>query len=143
MACEALLRLAAYTDQGSYRDSAEQALKTIGEAAIRYPTAFARWLSAADFALGNVKQIAVLGDAQGENFQTLINVIRNEYRPNTVTAASTFPPQKGAPALLQSRPLVDGKASAYVCEGFICKQPLTKPGDLESQLKHFQTNSAP
>ncbi len=134
LACEAFLKLAAFTDNGSYHDLAEQALKSISEAAIRYPLAFARWLSAADFALGNGKQVAVLGDAQDENLQLLINVIRSKYRPNIVVAASAYPPAKGAPALLRDRPLINGKATAYVCEGFVCRQPVTNSRDLQEQL---------
>jgi hypothetical protein len=124
LACEALLKLAAFTDKGSYRDLAEGSLKVIAEATIRYPTAFARWLSAADFALGNVKQVAVLGEAQEESFQELIQVIRSEYRPNVIVAASSYPPENEAPLLLAERPLIKGRPSAYVCEAFVCKQPV-------------------
>jgi uncharacterized protein YyaL (SSP411 family) len=134
LACEALLKLAAFTDNGSYRDLAENALKMVAEAAVRYPTAFARWLSAADFALGNVKQIAVLGDTQGKSFQELVQVLRSEYRPNVVVAASSYPPAKDAPPLLAERPLVNEKPSAYVCEGFVCKQPVTQADELQKQL---------
>src|SRR5574341_1200012 len=53
LACEALLKLAAFTDEGHrYRDLAEKALGLVVGLAVRYPTAFGRWLSAADFALG-------------------------------------------------------------------------------------------
>jgi uncharacterized protein YyaL (SSP411 family) len=134
LACEALLKLAAFSDNGSYRDLAEKALKSVAEAAIRYPTAFARWLSAADFALGKVKQVAVLGDAQDKNFQMLIKAIRSEYRPNLVVAASTYPPDKNAPALLHDRPLIKDSPTAYVCEGFVCQQPVTDTNSLEKQL---------
>ncbi len=134
LACEALLKLAALTDNGTYRDLAEGALKAVAEAVIRYPTAFARWLSAADFALGIVKQVAVLGDAQDKNFQTLMKVIRSEYRPNVVVAASTYPPDKDVPALLRERPLIKDSPTAYVCEGFVCQQPVTDANDLKKQL---------
>ncbi len=134
LACEALLKLAAFTDNGAYRDLAEKSLKSIAEAAVRYPTAFARWLSAADFALGNVKQVAVLGDAGEKSFEELIQVIRSEFRPNVVVAASPYPPAKAAPALLAERPLVNGKPSAYVCEGFVCKQPVGTAEALRQQL---------
>jgi uncharacterized protein YyaL (SSP411 family) len=129
-----LLKLAAFTNIGKYRDLAEKALKSIGEAAVRYPTAFARWLSAADFALGNMKQVAVLGDAQEKGFEEMIQVIRNEYRPNFVTTASIYPPEKNAPPLLFDRPLVEGKTSVYVCEGFVCKRPVTSEEELKEQL---------
>lgn len=134
LACEALLKLAAFTDKGSYRDLAEEALRTIAEAAVRYPTAFACWLSAADFALGNIKQVAVLGEAQDEKFQMLMKVVRGHYRPNSVVAASTHPPPENAPHLLQDRPLVDGKSTVYVCEGFVCRQPVIKVAELKKQL---------
>jgi len=134
LACEALLKLAAFSDNGNYRDLAENTLKSIGEAALRYPTAFARWLSAADFAQGNVKQVAVLGEAQESNFEALVQVLRSAYRPNVVVAASTFPPEKGAPSLLAERPLVKDRPTAYVCEGFVCQRPVTRVEDLEGQL---------
>jgi len=134
LACEALLKLSALTDKGEYRDLAEQALKNIAEATVRYPTAFARWLSAADFAQGNVKQIAVLGEAGEEGFEALMQAIRSEYRPNVVVAASTYPPADNAPALLRDRPLIEGKPTAYVCEGFVCRHPTNDPAELDAQL---------
>lgn len=134
LACEALLKLAAFTDNGPYRDLAEKSLRLVAVHTLRDPTAFARWLSAADFALGNVKQIAVLYNEQADA-QPLLDVVRGEYRPNAVIAASAFPPAKAASALLADRPLIDNKAAAYVCEGFVCKQPVTNVQDLREQLK--------
>ncbi len=58
LACEALLKLAEFTGEGKYRDLAEKALGLVVGMSVRYPTAFGRWLSAADFALGNTKQVA-------------------------------------------------------------------------------------
>jgi len=48
MACEALLKMAAFTDEGRYRDMAEKTLGQVVDFSTRYPTSFARWLSAAD-----------------------------------------------------------------------------------------------
>ena len=134
LACEALLKLAAFTDKGEYRDHAEKALALIVDPAMRYPMAFARWLSAADYALDNGKQIAVLYEAKEENARDLLNVIRSEYRPGIVVAASASPPPVDSPALLADRPLKDGKATVYVCENFVCKQPVNTVEELRSQL---------
>jgi len=134
LASEALLKLSAFTDDGTYRDLAEKSLGQVTESALRYATAFARWLSAADFALGNVKQVAVLYDASQDNAQELIRVTRSEYRPNMIVAASAYPPSKDAPLLLLDRPLKDGQATAYVCEGFVCKYPVTTILQLQSLL---------
>jgi uncharacterized protein YyaL (SSP411 family) len=132
LACEALLKLAAFTDDGKYRDLAEQTLTIASETALRYPLGFARWLSAAENAHWKTNQLAVLGEA--ESLGRLLKVIRAEYRPGVVTAASVFPPEKDAPALLHGRGLVFVKATAYVCEGFVCKQLTNDPEALAEQL---------
>lgn len=134
LACEALLKMAAYTDNGNYRDLAEQSLLLISESVFKHPLGFARWLSAAENALGNTKQVAVLGEAGEENFERMIKAVRAEYRPGVVVAASPYPPSNNAPALLEQRSLIDGKATAYVCKGFVCKKPATDLETLMTQL---------
>ena len=134
LACEALLKLAAYTNDEKYRDLAEQALAIMGDSALRYPLGFARWLSAAEIAQENMKQIAVMGEAGEEMFERMLKVIRAEYRPGVVVAASSHSPPKDAPALLNDRVLVAGKATAYVCEGFVCRLPATELETLTTQL---------
>src|SRR5574341_1676620 len=134
LACEALLKLSAFTDHGIYRDLAEKSLSQVTESALRYPTAFARWLSAADLALGNVKQVGVVYEASGDRAQELIRGTRSEYRPNIIVAASAYPPSKGAPPLLLDRPLKENQATVYVCEGFVCKYPVTTISELKSLL---------
>ena len=78
--------------------------------------------------------MAVLGDAGEENYEAMMKIVRRDYRPNVVVAASPYPVEKDAPALLRDRPLVNGRATAYVCEGFVCKQPVTDAGLLEKSL---------
>jgi uncharacterized protein YyaL (SSP411 family) len=134
LACEALLKLAAYTDEGKYRDLAEQSLGLITTFALRYPLGFGRWLSAAENALGTMKQAAVMGEAGEENFERLLKVIQAEYRPDLVTAASSLPIKENAPVLLHDRPLMNEKATAYVCEGFMCQQPTNDIETLREQL---------
>ncbi|MFZ1042833.1 MAG: thioredoxin domain-containing protein [Anaerolineales bacterium] len=131
LACEALLKLSAFTDKGEYRDAAEKALRSIIDMALRYPMGFARWLSAADFALGNGKQLAVVFDAKNEDAQAVIRFIQTEYRPNSIIAASTYPLSKSAPALLMDRPLKENKLTVYVCEHFVCKQPVNSIEELK------------
>lgn len=135
LACEALIKLAELTGEGIYRDLAEKSLPLITHHVLRYPLGFARWLSAAENAAGNMKQVAVLGEADEENFRQMIQVIRSEYRPDVIVAASPYPVDASAPALLKDRTLVGNKATAYVCEAFVCKQPVMEVDGLIEQLK--------
>ncbi len=134
LACEALLKLSAFADKSQYRDAAEKGLRLVTDLALRYPMGFACWLSAADFALDNGKQIAVVFDAMNKDAQEIIQFIQMEYRPNTIIAASTYPPLKSAPTLLMDRPLKENKPTIYICEHFICKQPVNSIQELDRLL---------
>jgi uncharacterized protein YyaL (SSP411 family) len=134
LAYAALLKLTAFTDNGRYRDLAEKSLKLISNHALRYPTSFARWLSAADFALGSVKQVVVMYESNPDEAGELLQTIQSTYRPNTIVAASSWPAPENAPALLSERPLRDGKPTVYVCEGFVCKMPVNTISELEGLL---------
>ena len=134
LACEALLKLAAFTDIGKYRDIAEKSLSLIVDQALRYPTSFARWLSGADFALGSVKQIAVVYESDREEAREVFRAIQSDYRPNMILAASAYPPSVQAPPLLADRTIKDNKPTVYVCEGFVCKIPVTSIPELQALL---------
>ena len=134
LAAEALLKLAAFTERTEWRGQAEKALGLVAEQSALHPTAFGRWLSAADFSLAEVKQVAIIGALSDKRTLTLIGEIRKAYHPNLVVGASPYPPPEKAPALLANRPLVDGKPTAYVCEGFVCQKPVTDLEDFRKQL---------
>ena len=134
LGCEALLKLAAFTDNGHYRDLAEKSLTLIAHHALRYPTSFGRWLSAADFAMANVKQVAVMYNSELEEAREFLQTVYGAYRPNMVVAASPHPPSENAPVLLMDRPLKEEKPTIYVCEGFVCKMPVNTISDLQGLL---------
>jgi uncharacterized protein YyaL (SSP411 family) len=135
LAVDALLKLAALTGRGDFRDIAEAALRQVADVAVRYPTGCGRWLSAAEFAQARVKQVAIVVSEQGQDSaRELVNAVRAGYRPNVVVAAALHPIKEDAPELLRERPLVDGKSAAYVCEGFVCLRPVTTPDELKKLL---------
>jgi uncharacterized protein len=133
LACEALLRLAALTGDGRYRDFGERCLDIGMTHAAEYPTAFARWLCAADLALSGERQLAVLypADSDASGF---LDLAASAFRPNLTVAASAFPPPFDAPALLQDRPLQAGRPTAYLCERLVCKRPTVDPAELQAEL---------
>jgi len=134
LAVTALLQLATYGDRMKLRSLAENMLAPVHNALLRYPTAFAQWLSAADFALGPTREVAIVGDPQHPETRELVCALWKTYRPRQVTAISAYPPGPGSPALLKDRPLVNNLPTAYVCQGFVCLRPVNSPDEMESQL---------
>ncbi len=134
LAVQALLQISAYGDRLEWRTSAEGLLGNMLEQVVRYPTAFARWLWAADFALGPVHEVAILGDPDQLETKALVSTLWQAYHPRQVAAISGISAAGGAPALLEQRSLRNGLPTAYVCQGFVCKLPVNSPQDLQEQL---------
>ena len=137
MAAHALLLLSAYQDKSAWRSQADDLLENLQFAAKRYPTAFGFWLYAMDFAVGPVKQMAVVWPDPSQASSEIIHFIKNNYQPRSIIAAAQLPLQENAPALLHNRPAVDNLPTAYICEGFICNQPVNKITGLKGILPQF------
>jgi len=43
-------------------------------------------------------------------------------------------PDRAGVALLEGRPLIDGRSAAYVCRGFVCDRPVTSAVELSTVL---------
>ena len=98
-----------------------------------YPTGFANWLTAMDFALAPVVELAIVADPGAPATDRLLAPARAGYRPNQVTAVAADPDASAVP-LMQSRFQLDGRPTAYVCRDFACRQPVTEPEALAAML---------
>ncbi|HXS34749.1 MAG TPA: thioredoxin domain-containing protein [Solirubrobacterales bacterium] len=115
-----LLRIAALTGERSYEQAAEGVFRLFAKPASQHPEAFAHLLRAIDFRLSPTKEVALIGD----DLAGLATCVRSEFRPHLVLAGG--PEGSGTPELLANRPAIEGKSTAYVCESFACKQPVTE-----------------
>ena len=124
-----LLRLSALSGERSYAEAAESVFRLFARPAAQHPQSFAHLLRAIDFHLSPTKEVALVG----EDLAALAATVHAEHRPHLVLAGGL----EGStiPELLEQRPQIDGQPTAYVCEGFVCKQPTTDPVALESLLE--------
>lgn len=127
-AAAGLLRLAALTGEHAYAEQAEDVFRLFAEPAVRHPEAFAHLLRALDFHLSPTKEVALVGDDLAE----LARAVRAEHHPHLVLAGG--PEGSQIPELLKNRAKVKNQPTAYVCEHFACKQPVTDPGALAALL---------
>jgi len=134
LAALVLFQLSAFNGNGEWRSIAEKMIGSMAGNALRYPTAFGQWLTAIDFAVGPVQEVAILGDLGSKDFQSLAAIINEAYRPRTITALSTYPPSPHTPELLQNRPILNNRPTAYICQDFVCKTPVNSSEELLKQL---------
>ena len=126
-----LLRLAALSGVHEYEKLALGVLRVLAPIVGRHPQGFGHALLALDFYLAPVREVAVVGS--GDARAQLLAVVREAYRPHLVLAGGPGDDDGGVP-LLRGRSPVNGTAAAYVCEGFVCRAPVTEPDALAAAL---------
>src|SRR5579872_1858744 len=137
LAAEALFRLTAFTGEDRDRELAVRIVVPLAPAMADSPSAFGHLLCALDDFVGPFHEVAILGPADSSDRAALLSALARSYLPRLVlaqaapddsTAQSTVP-------LLADRGLVDGRAAAYVCQHFVCQQPVTDSDALLALLQ--------
>jgi hypothetical protein len=127
-----LLRLAAFTGERDYERRAIAVFRVLHQAAARYPQAFGHLLEAIHLHFSPRREVALVGDV----LDALEGVVRETFRPSLVLAGMGpgDAEAEAAVPLLRGREAVDGRPTAYVCEAFACRLPVTEPAELVRQL---------
>jgi hypothetical protein len=139
MTVTVLFKLTLLTAEMRYAEIAAAALRSVQPILAQHPTAFAQWLTAAAFALGDAQEIALVGDPEQTDTQALLQVVFGAYRPFKVVALKR-PDEESPIPLLSGRQQRDGKATAAVCYNFACRLPVTEAEALRAQLDERMMN---
>ena len=135
LAVELLLHLSELEHDTEYRRRAAFTLESLSEPMTKYPTAFGHLLGCADMEVDGAIEVALVGDTASAPFKALEGAVAGQYVPSLVLAGG-MPTADSPVKLLNDRPLVGGKPTAYVCRGYTCDKPVTKPEALSVQLDH-------
>ena len=125
-----LLRLAALTGEARYEQAALGVLQLFGDLLRRSPLAFGHLLQALDFHIAPTHEVALAGT----DTSALRRAVHAQFRPHLVLAGHDGSGDDGGVPLLAGRTARDGAATAYVCERFTCKTPVTDPAALAELL---------
>ncbi|MGZ6391368.1 MAG: thioredoxin domain-containing protein [Ktedonobacterales bacterium] len=136
LAAEGLLRLAALTGEERYREHAARIVVPLAPAMVDQPSAFGHLLGALDDFIGPFYEIALVGAPDDASLRELRRAVDTRYVPRAVLAVAAPDDEQAQRevTLLAGRGLVDGQPAAYVCQSFVCKQPVTRPDALRALL---------
>jgi uncharacterized protein YyaL (SSP411 family) len=115
-----LLRLALLTGDLAYEDMASRLLKVFSEDVQRAPAAHTFLLVGVDFAVGPAYNVILVGAADEDGVQSMLEALKAGYLPNVVV--SLRQPSKAGLGYEK----IEGKATAYVCRGQTCMPPTNK-----------------
>ena len=135
MTVDVLLRLAVVTGDGDLERRAATALRSVRQLMMTFPTAAGHWLGALDFYLSRPKEIVIVGEPGESGTDALLSEVHRHYIPNRVLvgAGGGDAGSDGLP-MLSERRKIDGLATAYVCENYVCQLPVTEPDALARRL---------
>jgi len=132
VAADVLLRLAKLTGEEKYERFGLTVLRLAAAQLRRHPQGFGRVLSTIEFYLSKSKEIVLIGDDDGE----FARQVWSDYLPAKVVVSSGPSGENaGLIPLLAERKMIDGKATAYVCENFTCQMPVTTVEELRKELQ--------
>jgi uncharacterized protein YyaL (SSP411 family) len=137
VAALALLKLYLLTQELEYQRTAVAILRVVRQAIAKYPSAFGYALCGLDFYLSEPKEIAIVGSPDSHEVRLFVEQIYSRYMPNKVVAAGAADDEKSIEAikLLAGRPMVEDKATAYVCRNYVCLAPATTIAEFAARLE--------
>jgi uncharacterized protein len=139
VATDVMLRLALLTGEPDYDRRARSILRAVQPLLDRQPSAFGRFLSAADRALAEPVDVVIAGDPAGRAAE-LRRAVAQPYAPDLVIAPLARPVE-GWP-LFDAKTALDGGATAYVCRGYACDRPTADPAEARDQVARLALSRA-
>jgi uncharacterized protein YyaL (SSP411 family) len=126
-----LLRLAQFTDRAEWRVRAQNTLSAFSARLESDPAALPALASALDFRLAQTEQILIAGDPAFQDTRELLHQVNTRFLPNKILLLADG--GSGQEQLTRWLPFIAGahrlqdRATAYVCENYVCKLPTADP----------------
>ncbi|MDQ6704938.1 MAG: thioredoxin domain-containing protein, partial [Acidobacteriota bacterium] len=129
-----LLRLAQVTSRDDFRAAAEKSLQAFAERITTMPSGVPQMLVAYGFSLAKPKQVILAGAKSSPEMHEFLRALHARFLPETIVM---FADEGLSPynPVIENMKSIDGRATAYVCEDFTCKLPITDPSKLDELLQ--------
>jgi uncharacterized protein YyaL (SSP411 family) len=138
-----LLRLGQLQNNPQWQQMARRLMESFSEVINNYPPALPLMLTAWLQIETKPSQVVIAGTRGAEDTEALLRIVESAFsKPRLLLLADGAENQR---YLAQNLPfignvvLLEGKATAYVCEDFTCKMPVTDPVALQQQLEEQRT----
>ena len=130
-------RLFLLTGDASWQASADQLLQSLSFELSRYPAGYTQLLQSSNWLLQPTREVVIVGTQGEASTEEMLSVARSSCLQQTVVI---FKPQDDSAEITRLAPLIEqmqvvnGCATAYVCQNFACREPLTDPAELKAIL---------
>ncbi|MBC8377924.1 MAG: thioredoxin domain-containing protein [Planctomycetes bacterium] len=142
VAATELIRLSELTGKREYFTHAQKILILFQEDLKNRGTSLTELLTAADLWLGARSEIVIAGKIRSDQTQQILRDIRGHFLPRTVVLVRD--PETNADkldqiaAIVKAHEPIEGKVTVYLCEDFVCKQPITEYTLFQKAMKELR-----
>ncbi len=134
-----LLRLSHMLAKPAYEKKAELLLMEFSGMMKKGPGGFCQMLNAVDFFSGPSVELVIAGIPCRPDAERMLSAVRKVFLPGKVVVFRPTdhkdPEICQLAAYTQQQRAVNNQATAYLCENFSCRQPVTNPRVLEKELE--------
>jgi uncharacterized protein YyaL (SSP411 family) len=135
LAADLLDRAARVFGDPGLDDVVARSIAAQAEPARSYPLAFGRLLSVASRRAMRPLEVAVVGPRGDAGTEALVRAALEPWLPQRVLVGAEEGETRSLPLpILEGRGEKGGRATAYVCTGYACKEPVGDPADVRRQL---------
>ena len=128
----ALAELGRLTDEPRWREASRRILEWLGERMRRLPQAVPHALLALQRSCEPPARLVLAGTWPGREVEALRRAAGTVYRPDLLITRA----EKGHPSeWVSSLAVPDGRATAFFCEGNVCRLPVPSPEELIRELR--------
>ena len=128
-----LLRLSRLTGDANLASEAAAVANHFAGTAERAPSGVLHLLSVVLMAESKGREIVLVGDRESDDAKSMLDIIRQRYRPNDVVLWHGAEIEQLA-SFTRGQKTIDNKVTAYVCENFQCNLPVSSASALEGLL---------
>lgn len=136
-----LLKLSRLTMDTSYAGLAQKTLQTFSQQMHRGPGYSSAMLMALNYSLGPSQEIIIAAGTDPNETSQMLRTVRAKFLPTAVILLHPQAPSRSAIEQLipfiKNYTAIDNKATAYLCENYVCKKPVNKIKDLETLLNNI------
>ncbi len=122
-----LLRLSQMSGNKTWREMAQRSIQAFERRLLSTPHAMPQMMAAVNFYLDKPKQILIAGQRNSPDTKAILREVHKRFIPNKILVLADGGPAhqrlNASLEILDSLRQVDGKATAYICEDYVCKLP--------------------
>ncbi len=126
-----LLRLERMTANTEFADKAAALLRAFSRTVSEHPSSHTLMMSATDLALGPSFEVVISGQPGSPDTEAMLRALRQRFLPHKVVVFrpgdTKEPPIADVAPFTKTQKPLQGKATAYVCQNYICNKPTTDP----------------